>query len=910
VDSESFASLTRAVVIGVDAAPKSGQPILGCAEREAAAIAAALVDPEACGIPRDQVEVLLGSEATRARVIEALERAIARLTPNQTLFLYFAGHSAQENGQSFLCTSDATAGDLANTAIGSRLLDELLRELPAHGLLITLDCCNSAGFGEDLRNTLVESGQGQFRICLAASRKGQASWELGDGEGTLFSRTLLQLLRGKFTTGRKPGQIFFSDLQRELADRIEEGQEANGTVHAQELFAFQATARDPLLFVNRQLSLRQIKLTTEKYSSSFVRQKVVRVANAMVLIAITLVGAAYLVLWKSEYIAVTDTGTVSVFQGLPAFRLPGFPRTLWQTELQSTMLNLPGADQSGFARTARFGASALDLLDASLRSDLRATLWANRGETEGARLVALSVIPSPATAGDDAVDRAMLLIAQLNDPRDEPLLRAWLKKASGASDAVALASLQSLVLADPGIVATPEFAALRERRDISIRTADLLNRPWETCTPSLQRAIDHSIDSRSYFMAGDYHEIGLMLWMSGCEISTERIVPAIAKAMSSGQVAAIAHYLNTRGRAGEADQQLRQLVLKGPVGETWDHFDYIEAVGRLALDSCPAELWARLRAAPVGEQLQLMWALARRCAQRSVTVRWSPGEEGGTIAVELAVPGRGSWRVSVETIEAGLPPESPLSAGGAAMVELLASSPSQDALDALASLSRVDLFRYSNQAIRALLKRDPARLEQFQLDVVARLGLLPLDGSPQQRALFRRKVSELVSREGFFDEIFPGVLALDDADVAELRALLDREPTIAARGACALAMAGSEDDLVRLLSYPGYVVRRRAAECMAFNASAEQAVLRYRAGKPRFPNEFIRAIEYQLEYRQSIERLLAKLTPDEQLMMASFLVDAEYWPADRPIMLWLQKQRSRLAAQSECVTALSCSPKS
>jgi Caspase domain len=894
LDSIDFATLTRAVIVGVDAAAAAGVPTLSCAQREATQFAAALADPDTNAVPSDQITLLLGRQASRAVFIEKFREAVAHLSESHALIFYFAGHSIAMDGVSYLCTHDADLADLPATAISSTLLDEMLRASNARGVLIILDCCNSAGFGEDLRATLLGSSKGQYRALIAASRKGEASWELPDGQGTLFSRTLLEILQGKIAVGKPPGRIFFSDLQRELGNRLQERRElAAPGIPAQQLFTFQAAAHDPLLFHNRRLTLKQIALSTERYSPGFVRRRTLQVAGAIVTLAVTVIAGWYGILLNSQYIAIGQSSRLAINEGLPKLQLPGFPRLLWQTALPPSALNVPGARSTSFTYVARLGAPALAELSALLRADYRAELLLGYGQEDEARRYAHQAL-AEAPARSEAATRAMLVIANVADPRDYALLRTWLVAAPDVPGDVMLAAFHSVGRTSPDIIASPEYAALRSRREFSVNEASFINTIRDTCTPALQRALDHTLDSRAYYVAGSDAEIGLISWMAGCEIADSRIVAAFSKAMTTGQVTALVRYFSQQGRSDVADAQLRAHLRRLPA-DSPDEVDFIRGVGELTASGCPEEFANLLKQRPLAVQVHVAQAMARRCEGAQATAHWVGDNTTGVLTLSLLRNTQTTWSTTINVgpaiaYEGG----SPLMAAGQPLVDFIASSAGEKAADALEALIKVPFFREWRDAMRALRTLDPARRSNLRVEEFQYPELFLWEAAMDRQGMFARMMTALLNREQFFQELLPGRIAQTENELAALSAALGREPEIAVRAACPLAMSGTVADLAKLLVHPAYEIRFSAARCMPYNANVSAALDFHAREEQVFRNEFIREIRENLRVRQVLERRLAALTPDDQRLMLYLLLHVPYLPLHRSVVVWIEQQWDEL----------------
>lgn len=207
------------------------------ATRDAADIAALLVDPAFCGYAPENVALLEEGQATGAAIRAALADLAGRTDAESTVFLFFSGHGgriADGPGRGeYLIPVDGeveTDAALAETCIADAAFSAALDAIEAQRMVVVFDCCHAAGFGEakDVKprtgagtagfgTTAGPAGEagpggrlaaglsqsyidalavGRGRVIYAASRDDQYAYVLpGDSYG-LFTKHLLAGLRG------------------------------------------------------------------------------------------------------------------------------------------------------------------------------------------------------------------------------------------------------------------------------------------------------------------------------------------------------------------------------------------------------------------------------------------------------------------------------------------------------------------------------------------------------------------------------------------------------------------------------------------------------------------------------------------------------------------------------------------
>lgn len=196
-----------------------------------------LVDLTKCAFSPDNVELLVNELATRNALIEALVKLANRSDSASTVLLYFSGHAGQissgEYAGEYLLPVDAkndSQSVLAKTALPARQLTKAIHSIKARRLVLIFDCCHAAGLGQlknpsklEWKSGLTESYYNQLavgagRVVIASSRSEEVSWVLDGDRNSLFTRHLLDGLRGGATT--TDGFIRIFDLYHFLQPRV------------------------------------------------------------------------------------------------------------------------------------------------------------------------------------------------------------------------------------------------------------------------------------------------------------------------------------------------------------------------------------------------------------------------------------------------------------------------------------------------------------------------------------------------------------------------------------------------------------------------------------------------------------------------------------------------------------------
>jgi len=179
---------------------------------DAVGIATILRDPERCAYPPEQVQLLTGKDATRARILAGLEHLVATTTSDSTVVVYFSGHGYKLKNPItgdlyFLLPHGYDEAALGDTAIMNSDFITRLRAIPARKLLLLLDCCHAGGMGDlsgqgfateksplpPEAQALFEKGRG--RVIVASSRADEVS--LAGRPYSAFTLAVIDALAGE-----------------------------------------------------------------------------------------------------------------------------------------------------------------------------------------------------------------------------------------------------------------------------------------------------------------------------------------------------------------------------------------------------------------------------------------------------------------------------------------------------------------------------------------------------------------------------------------------------------------------------------------------------------------------------------------------------------------------------------------
>jgi len=212
--------MKRAMVIGVGnyAAPYLKLPAVAGDVREIAK----LLRSRSGSFSGGDVTTLAGSNATRSRVLAALEHVFCSAGPDDVVFVYMAGHGEVEGTKAsyYYVAQDTKAERVATTGVALATLKRLFDECKCHRTFLWLDFCHSGGItarGKSFRRSderylirrELEVVHGHGKMILAACAPNQGAYEdsrLGHGK---FTACLLEGLRGAAATA---GEVTVASL--------------------------------------------------------------------------------------------------------------------------------------------------------------------------------------------------------------------------------------------------------------------------------------------------------------------------------------------------------------------------------------------------------------------------------------------------------------------------------------------------------------------------------------------------------------------------------------------------------------------------------------------------------------------------------------------------------------------------
>jgi hypothetical protein len=166
-----------------------------------------------------RLTTLADHEATPAAVLDAIARAVANGTHEDTLIVFYAGHGTQDSSGYYLTASTTERSRLTQTALAWQRVAEVLDKARAR-VIVVLDACHAGRSGADLLGSNDDAVRGLLAssrrplVVLSAAKGRQESLEDGEFGGGLFTDAVARVIsrdRARFDSNGN-GVIELSEL--------------------------------------------------------------------------------------------------------------------------------------------------------------------------------------------------------------------------------------------------------------------------------------------------------------------------------------------------------------------------------------------------------------------------------------------------------------------------------------------------------------------------------------------------------------------------------------------------------------------------------------------------------------------------------------------------------------------------
>ena len=243
-----------AVIIGIGAYQDQNIRPLDFTVNDAQSLYDVLTDPQYGGVPKAQVTLLLDKEATARNIKTAIGKWLRQQAgPEDTIIIYYSGHGAPEEGNTYWVTHDAELKNLFATALDNNDIHDMLARLASKRVITFLDACYSAATvqaGDQTRSLATEipwdKFAGEGRVAISASDGKQLSLELDEFRHGVFTYYLLDGLKGK-ADANQDGVVEVDEIWNYVKSQVTDAARKAGNSQTP-VFQGTVTAGIPLTF--------------------------------------------------------------------------------------------------------------------------------------------------------------------------------------------------------------------------------------------------------------------------------------------------------------------------------------------------------------------------------------------------------------------------------------------------------------------------------------------------------------------------------------------------------------------------------------------------------------------------------------------------------------------------------------
>jgi WD40 repeat protein len=180
-----------------------------------------------------ELHTLYDTEATRQKILNKLDELSLRVSQEDVLIFYYAGHGSMIDNKFYFIPTESSrlydASSLNKEAVEASLLQDKLKHIKALKQLIVMDACQSGGSVELLatRGAAEEKAIAQLSRSagihvIASAGSEQFATEFASLGHGLFTHVLLRGLEGEADGAPKDGKITIYELKSFIDDQVPE----------------------------------------------------------------------------------------------------------------------------------------------------------------------------------------------------------------------------------------------------------------------------------------------------------------------------------------------------------------------------------------------------------------------------------------------------------------------------------------------------------------------------------------------------------------------------------------------------------------------------------------------------------------------------------------------------------------
>ena len=206
---------------------------------DATAIYNILVDEELAGYPEENIILLTEKNATREGILKGFDELIGKIDEDSSVMLFYSGHGGfyEPWNQFYLVPNDFDPDNYDTTWVKAEELKEKINKINSRRLIFFLDSCHAAGMtrgevGSGVSNTVsklqnpeglaqeVDDGKGMS--ILSSCREDQLSWILDGDHNSLFTKCLIEVLKGRHKESFEEEFVRISEVFQYIFKKVPE----------------------------------------------------------------------------------------------------------------------------------------------------------------------------------------------------------------------------------------------------------------------------------------------------------------------------------------------------------------------------------------------------------------------------------------------------------------------------------------------------------------------------------------------------------------------------------------------------------------------------------------------------------------------------------------------------------------
>ena len=208
---------------------------------DATALYNILVDEELAGYPEENIILLTEKNATRQGILNGFDILISKINKDSSVMLFYSGHGGYYEPwkQFYLVPSNFDPNEYDTTWVKAEELKEKINQINSRRLIFFLDCCHAAGMthgeiGSGMSDVVTnlkspeglaqEVDDGKGMSILSSCREEELSWILDGDHNSLFTKCLIEVLKGQDKDHFEEEFVRISDVYKYIFKKVPERQ--------------------------------------------------------------------------------------------------------------------------------------------------------------------------------------------------------------------------------------------------------------------------------------------------------------------------------------------------------------------------------------------------------------------------------------------------------------------------------------------------------------------------------------------------------------------------------------------------------------------------------------------------------------------------------------------------------------